>query len=65
MAVAKALGARHILAIDIQEARLQFAKEYAASDFYVPTKMQEGEARLTYSRRQVCFSLLRSQKTFR
>ena len=53
MAAAKALGARHVLAVDIQEPRLQFAKEYAASDYFVPTKMQEGEPRLAYSRRQV------------
>lgn len=52
MAVAKALGARSVLAIDIQEPRLQFAKQYAATDYCVPTKMQEGEARLVYSRRQ-------------
>jgi len=53
MASAKALGARHVLAIDIQEPRLEFAKQYAASDYFVPTKMLEGETRLAYSRRQV------------
>ncbi|ORY90163.1 xylitol dehydrogenase [Leucosporidium creatinivorum] len=52
MAAAKALGARHVLAVDIQEPRLEFAKQYAASDYFVPTRTVEGETRLAYSRRQ-------------
>lgn len=55
MAVAKALGARFVLAVDIQEPRLEFAKKYAASDYFVPSKMLEGEERMVYSRRQVRF----------
>jgi len=51
MGVAKALGARRVIAIDIQEDRLKFAKSYAASDIYIPGKPNEGEARIDYSRR--------------
>jgi len=51
MAVARALGARRIIAIDINEARLEFAKTYAATDIHVPSKPKEGESRLDYSRR--------------
>lgn len=38
---------------DIQEPRLQFAKGYAATDYFVPGKQQEGEDQVAYSRRQV------------
>jgi len=51
MAVARALGARRVIAIDINEARLQFAKTYAATDIHVPSKPKEGESRMEYSRR--------------
>lgn len=36
MAVAKGLGASRIVAVDINEERLNFAKGYAATDVYVP-----------------------------
>lgn len=36
MAVAKALGARRVIAVDIQQDRLDFAKSYAATDIYLP-----------------------------
>ena len=36
MAVAKALGARRVIAVDINEERLLFAKNYAATDTYIP-----------------------------
>lgn len=36
MAVAKALGARRVIAVDIQQERLDFAKSYAATDIYLP-----------------------------
>ena len=36
MAVAKALGARRIVAVDINKERLEFAKAYAATDIYFP-----------------------------
>ncbi|KAF5388228.1 hypothetical protein D9615_000511 [Tricholomella constricta] len=51
MSVAKALGASRIIAVDINVARLEFAKSYAATDAYLPPKMEEGEARAAYSRR--------------
>ena len=34
MAVAKALGARRIIAVDINQERLEFAKSYAATDIF-------------------------------
>ncbi|WWD17531.1 chlorophyll synthesis pathway protein BchC [Kwoniella shandongensis] len=36
MAVAKALGARRVIAVDIQKERLDFAKQYAATDVFLP-----------------------------
>lgn len=36
MAVAKALGARKIVAVDINQERLDFAKSYAATDIAIP-----------------------------
>ncbi|CAE6482604.1 unnamed protein product [Rhizoctonia solani] len=51
MAVAKALGARRIVAIDIAPHRLEFAKNYAATDAFLPPKMEEGESKLAYSAR--------------
>jgi len=51
MAVAKALGASRIVAVDIVTARLEFAKKYAATDVYLPPKFEEGESKVDYSRR--------------
>ncbi|KAG8728085.1 hypothetical protein FRC12_022026, partial [Ceratobasidium sp. 428] len=51
MAVAKALGARRIVAIDIAQHRLEFAKKYAATDAFLPPKMEEGESKIAYSAR--------------
>lgn len=51
MAVAKALGASRIIAVDIIDSRLKFAKEYAATDIFVPPKREDGEDSLKYSRR--------------
>jgi D-xylulose reductase len=36
MAVAKALGARRIIAVDIQQERLDFATSYVATDSFLP-----------------------------
>jgi D-xylulose reductase len=36
MAVAKGLGANKIIAVDINEERLNFAKSYAATHIYIP-----------------------------
>jgi len=51
MAVAKALGASRIIAVDIVPARLEFSKTYAATETYLPLKPEEGESRPDYSRR--------------
>ncbi|KAJ7047255.1 xylitol dehydrogenase [Mycena alexandri] len=51
MAVAKALGAARIIAVDIVPSRLEFAKEYAATDTYVPIPANEGESKIDYSQR--------------
>lgn len=51
MAVAKALGASRVIAVDINPARLEFAKNYAATDVHLPPALVEGEARPDYSRR--------------
>ncbi|GAA5997361.1 NAD(P)-dependent alcohol dehydrogenase [Rhodotorula paludigena] len=51
-AVAKGLGARKVVIVDIQEPRLQFAKENnLVHDYYLPSKPNEGEAREDYPRR--------------
>ena len=36
MAVAKALGARRVIAVDINEERLLFARGYVATDTFIP-----------------------------
>ena len=51
MAVAKALGASRIIAVDIVGSRLEFAKHYAATDVFMPPGRKEGESALEYSRR--------------
>ncbi|KAJ5379851.1 uncharacterized protein N7496_002279, partial [Penicillium cataractarum] len=51
MAVAKALGARRILAIDVQPHRLDFAKDYAATDIHVALPKEAGEDNMTYAKR--------------
>lgn len=51
MAVAKASGASRIIGIDVNSARLDFAKTYAATDVYLPPNVEQGEDNLEYSRR--------------
>lgn len=51
MAVARALGASRVIAVDIVPSRLEFAKTYAATDIYLPPALQEGETRIAYSQR--------------
>ena len=51
MAVAKALGAARIIAVDIVPARLEFAKAYAATETYQPPPFSPGETKIEYSRR--------------
>jgi len=51
MAVARAIGASRIIAIDIVESRLNFAKTYAATDVFQPPPFQDGESKIIYARR--------------
>ncbi|CAK9786460.1 sorbitol dehydrogenase [Cutaneotrichosporon oleaginosum] len=51
MAVAKALGAARVVAVDIQQERLDFAKSYAATDVFLPPKKNEGESTEAYAER--------------
>ncbi|KAF8914010.1 xylitol dehydrogenase [Gymnopilus junonius] len=51
MAVAKAIGASRIVAVDIVPARLEFAKIYIGAETYLPPKFENGESKIDYSRR--------------
>lgn len=51
MAVAKALGASRIIAVDIVPSRLEFAKGYAATETFVPPAPEAGESKMDYSKR--------------
>lgn len=51
MAVARALGAARIIAVDIVQSRLDFAKNYAATDVYLPPQFVQGETKIQYSER--------------
>ena len=52
MAVARALGSRRVVAIDIQQDRLDFAKSYAATDIWKSTQAKPGESMSDCARRQ-------------
>ena len=51
MAVAKALGATRVIAIDIVASRLEFAKNYAATDIFLPPTANPNETNMDYSKR--------------
>lgn len=51
MAVAKALGAARVIAIDIVSSRLDFAKNYAATDIFLPPATDPNESGMEYSKR--------------
>ncbi|GAA5854753.1 hypothetical protein JCM8547_004058 [Rhodosporidiobolus lusitaniae] len=52
-AAAKGLGAARVIAVDIQEPRLKFAKESGlVHDYFLPPKPNEGEAQEDYPARQ-------------
>ncbi|EIW82103.1 xylitol dehydrogenase [Coniophora puteana RWD-64-598 SS2] len=51
MAVAKAMGASRVVAVDIVQARLDFAKSYAATDVFLPPAPEKDESRPALSRR--------------
>jgi D-xylulose reductase len=59
MAVAKALGASRIVAVDINPGRLKFAKTYAATETFIPPAPEPGETKMDYSRRSS--SLMKQQ----
>ncbi|KAG8852393.1 hypothetical protein FRB96_008739 [Tulasnella sp. 330] len=59
MAVARAVGARRVIAIDIAKTRLEFAKTYAATDIFSPPEKKDGESQVEYSRRSA--DLMRTQ----
>lgn len=52
MAVAKGLGARRVIAVDLQDERLAFAKSYAATDVFKSLAPDANETRLEFSQRQ-------------
>ncbi|KAL0571183.1 hypothetical protein V5O48_010775 [Marasmius crinis-equi] len=52
MAVAKALGASRIIAVDVQPARLEFAKQYIPGvEVYLPKPKSQDESTIAYSAR--------------
>jgi D-xylulose reductase len=51
MAVAKAIGASRIIAVDIVQSRLDFANSYAATEVFKPPPLQGSEPSMMYSRR--------------
>jgi len=51
MAVAKALGATRVIAIDIVPSRLEFAKNYVATDIFLPPAPNPNEDKMEYSKR--------------
>lgn len=51
MAVAKALGASRIIAVDIVSDRVAFAKNYAATDGFIPPPRDPNESAIAYSKR--------------
>lgn len=53
MAVAKALGARRVIAVDIIQSRLDFAATFAGAETFLPSKTNEGEKRIDFSKRTV------------
>jgi len=51
MAVAKALGASRVIAVDIVPGRLEFAKSYAATDAFMPPAPEKDESKIAFSKR--------------
>ena len=51
MAVAKALGASRIIAVDIISSRLEFAKNYIGAATFKPSALQDGESKSDFSKR--------------
>lgn len=53
MAVCKALGARRVLAIDVQENRLNFAKNYVGCETHKAIPKTPEEDSISYAKRHV------------
>ncbi|KAL5532564.1 hypothetical protein ACEPAF_4338 [Sanghuangporus sanghuang] len=51
MAVARIFGALHIIAVDNNQARLEFASKYVGSDVFTPAEFVSGETKMAYSER--------------
>ncbi|KAL5511081.1 hypothetical protein ACEPAH_4296 [Sanghuangporus vaninii] len=51
MAVARVFGALHIIAVDNNQARLEFASKYVGSDVFTPAAFASGETKMAYSER--------------
>lgn len=51
MAGAKALGAKRVIAVDIQQDRLDFAHSYIATDKFLPPKPEKDESKVDYGQR--------------
>ena len=49
MAVAKALGASRVVAVDVIPSRLEFARSYAATDIFLPPAMEKDESPVSFS----------------
>ena len=53
IATARALGARRVIAIDINQERVSFAKQYAATDSFIPPQKNENESQDDYTKRSI------------
>ena len=49
--MAKAFGAKRVISIDIVPSRVEFAKNYAATDIYVPSQKAQHETNTAYAQR--------------
>lgn len=60
MATCKAMAARRIVAVDVLKERLEFARQYAATDIWMPVARETDEAMLAFAKRnasEMCTSL--------
>ena len=53
MACAKAFGARRIIAVDVNEERLAFARNFIGAETHFSMSMESGEERGVYAQRHV------------
>jgi D-xylulose reductase len=50
-AVSKEWGAKQVITVDIQESRLEFAKNFASTGTFLSEKLQPGESNIDYAER--------------